>query len=115
MVELYDERRQEPRFNATGSATLTVGEQHFSADILDLSLNGMKLSRPDQFPLGRNERCQITLHMPEAVPFSAEILLVFAGKDALGIEFFDMPPTDFTVLARLVTDFVRRATPINPV
>ncbi len=112
MAEMNEDRRQEPRFTASGSAAIRIGEVFYDADILDLSLNGMKLSRPKEFPIGRNERCQVTLNMPDALPFSAELLIVFTGSDFLGVEFFDMPPADFTVLARLVTDFVRRATPM---
>lgn len=105
MPELYDDRRQEPRFRTAGSATIEgAGEAH-RALVLDLSLNGLKLTRPDKLDARHNARFKITLSIGDSDPFIAEVKLVHTEPTVLGFEFFDMPPRDFSVLAGIIETF----------
>lgn len=107
MPELYDERRQEPRYPTAGVASFTAAGRQFDAEILDVSLNGLKLTRPADFDLARSERFRITLTIPGIDPFEAEVMLVHTEGAQLGVEFYDMPPRDFGVLAGVIEHFQR--------
>lgn len=107
MPELYDDRRQEPRFRTAGSATIDTGGEQYRALVLDLSLNGLKLTRPDKLDARHNARFRITLSIGDSDPFLAEVKLVHTEPTLLGLEFFDMPPRDFAVLAGIIETFER--------
>jgi hypothetical protein len=114
MPDLHDERRQEPRFRTAGSASFSVGRKEFRALVLDLSLNGLKLTRPEGFAATKGQRFPITLSIPGTDPFKAEVMIVHVEPAQLGVEFFDMPPRDFGVLAGLIEQFVRLKRRANP-
>lgn len=107
MREIFDDRRQEPRFSTRGTASFTVSDRPFRADIRDLSLNGIKVSRPEGWTPAKGIRFQVELDIPGAEPFTAEVALVHAEADELGLEFHDMPPRDFSVLAALIEQHAR--------
>ena len=107
MPEIYDDRRQEPRFPATGEARFIAADKSYRADLLDMSLNGVKITRPDGFELPKGERFRIELLIPGSDAFTAEVMLVHAEPTQLGVEFYDMPPRDFSLLAALIEQFLR--------
>ena len=107
MPDLYDERRQEPRYPTAGVSSFTAAGRQYDVEILDLSLNGLKISRPPDFDLARSERFRITLTIPGIDPFEAEVMLVHTEGAQLGVEFYDMPPRDFGVLAGVIEHFQR--------
>lgn len=116
MPELYDERRTEPRFPTNGEATFDVAGRRWSAEILDLSLNGLKVSRPGGFEPEPASRFRIALAIPGVDPFSADVLLHHVETEQFGLEFYDMPPQDFAVLAGAIEQFqrLRRRTKVTP-
>jgi hypothetical protein len=105
MAEHHDDRRQEPRYRTAGSATFTVGKRPFRALVLDLSLNGLKVTRPDSLVLAKGEHVKLTLSVGSNPPFVAEVKLAHVETSLLGLEFYDMPPRDFGVLAGLIEHF----------
>jgi len=107
MPELYDERRTEPRFPTSGEATFQVDGRAWSAEILDLSLNGLKISRPAGFDPAPALRFRVSLAVPGLDAFSADMLLHHAEGAQLGLEFYDMPPQDFAVLVGAIEQFQR--------
>jgi hypothetical protein len=107
MPDLYDERRQEPRFRTSGEVAFDVQGRAFRGEVLDLSLNGLKVARPAQFNLPEGARFKLTLQIPGVDPFAAEVMLVHAEGAHLGLEFYDMPPRDFGLLAGLIEQFAR--------
>ena len=107
MPDLFDERRQEPRFPTAGEASFMFADRNHVATLLDLSLNGMRISRPSEFTPPRGERLRITLEVPGADRFTAEVMLVHTEDKELGLEFYDMPPRDFGVLAGLIEQFAK--------
>lgn len=116
MPELYDERRTEPRFPTNGEATFDVAGREWRAEILDLSLNGLKLSRPAGFEPAPASRFRIALAIPGIDPFSADVLLHHVERAQFGLEFYDMPTQDFAVLAGAIEQFnrLRRRSKVSP-
>jgi len=107
MPELYDERRTEPRFPTSGEATFEASGRAMSAEILDLSLNGLKISRPANFVPAAAMKLRVKLAIPGLDAFSADMVLHHAEGAQLGLEFYDMPPQDFAVLAGAIEQFQR--------
>jgi hypothetical protein len=105
MVNIEDDRRSEQRFFASGKAGFSLGVHNYTADVLDLSLNGLQLRRPDAFSLPQGARFKLTLLIAESNPFVAAVQLVHIEPHLLGLEFYDMPPTDFGVLTTIIDYF----------
>jgi hypothetical protein len=111
VADMNDDRRLEPRFRTAGSATLRAGRKDLRALVLDLSLNGLKLSRPEHFEAARDSRFPVTLTIGQGNPFKAEVKLVHAEPGWLGLEFVDMPPNDFGTLVGIIERFERLRRP----
>lgn len=103
MAELFDDRRQEPRFNSTGTYQLETDKQGaFEGKILDLSLNGAALERSDARAIEPGKRQRIRLHFNECEPFQGEASIVHVDARRIGIEFYDMDPENFAHLTTLI-------------
>lgn len=107
MGELYDDRRQEPRFTAGGFYHLREGARSGPGRIYDLSLNGAMLERVDGQPLAPTERKHIVISFPGQPDFVADVLVQHIAGDRVGVEFYDMSPEHFSTLAGLIERFVR--------
>lgn len=106
MGELYDDRRQEPRFNAGGLYRLHGGS-NASGRIFDLSLNGAMLERRDDVPLAPDSRVVLSLSIADQPEFLADVLVKHVTPERVGIEFYDMSPEHFSTLAGLIERFLR--------
>lgn len=113
MGELYDDRRQEPRFTAGGFYRLHSGSAA-SGRIYDLSLNGAMLERRDDIALPADSRVMLSLHIADQPEFLADVLVKHVTPDRVGIEFYDMSPEHFSTLAGLIERFTRARTPSLP-
>ncbi len=60
-----------------------------------------------EFDLHEGARFKLSLHIPNTDAFVAEVLLVHAEGAHLGLEFYDMPPRDFGLLAGLIEQYAR--------
>ena len=103
MGELYEERRQEPRFAAAGKYRLQLPKSgEMEGRILDLSLNGVLLesSIATQAPIG--SRMPITIEFAGHETFRGDVVLVRADAKQLGVEFYDMDPKNFAALSELI-------------
>src|SRR5581483_5877339 len=103
MGEIYEDRRQEPRFNTIGKYALDAGKAgNVEGRILDLSLNGAMLERTGNTELTAGDRHRLTLEFQGQPPFQGDALLVYVGGNRIGIEFYDMDPQNFASLSALI-------------
>jgi len=108
MGEIYEDRRQEPRFSTAGKYSLELSKSNnLEGRILDLSLNGTMLERNSASELKAGARHRITLEFAGHVPFHGDALVVYAGPQRIGIEFYDMDPQNFAALSALVDALTR--------
>lgn len=110
MAEFYDDRRQEPRFPTRGEGEVEIGGVRVRGDLVDLSINGLKMRRPEGFGAPDGSRFPLTLLIPGFPPFAADVLLVRTSTETIGVEFMDMPPRDFATLTALIDGFHHRHT-----
>jgi hypothetical protein len=106
MGELYDDRRQEPRFSAAGIYRRETGGDA-SGHIFDLSLNGAMLEQLAAAPLIAGERINVILSFPSQPEFIADVLVQHVVENRVGVEFYDMSPAHFSTLAALIERHVR--------
>jgi len=109
MGELYDERRQEPRFATSGTYTLQSGSTGSPGRVFDLSLNGAMLEEVPGQPLATGTRVLLVLSFPGQPDFAADVLVQHIANGRVGVEFYDMSPDHFSALARLVEQHRRSA------
>lgn len=105
MGELYEDRRQEPRFTTGGKYRLQnagPAGTDIEGRILDLSLNGVLLEYSGAAKLHAGTRHSLVLEFDGQPPFQGDTLLVWANGSHIGIEFYDMDPQNFTALTTLI-------------
>jgi len=108
MGEIYEDRRQEPRFATAGKYSLEVSKSSsLDGRILDLSLNGAMLERTGATELKAGTRHKISLQFAGQPAFQGDALLVYVGGERIGIEFYDMDPQNFAALSTLVDALTR--------
>ncbi len=103
MAEILDDRRQEPRFSAAGSYCVPGAEPAIRGHVLDLSLNGALLEQSGcTAGFSPGQRLTIRLELPDEDGFDVEVLIQHVADSRAGVEFYDISPEHFTVLAGLV-------------
>lgn len=102
MAEIYDERRQETRFATSGEGEVEIDGRMLRAELLDLSINGLRMSRPAGFGAPSGSRFAMNLLIPGADTFTAQVALVRVDAETVGVEFMDMSPRDFGLLSDLI-------------
>lgn len=102
MSEIHDDRRLDPRFPTAGEASFGPNGTNFRVPLLDLSLNGARVLRPEGFALERGTHVQLSLNFPEAAHFAAEAIVQHIEDTQIGLEFHAMGPRDFAVLVNLI-------------
>lgn len=103
MGELYEDRRQEPRFPAPGRYRLETGRVgDVQGHILDLSLNGALFEYGGSVKLEPGSHYPVTLEFDGQPPFRGDSLLVRVDSTHIGIEFYDMDPQNFAALSALI-------------
>ena len=105
MGELYEDRRQEPRFTTAGKYRLQKagpGGSDIEGRVLDLSLNGVLLEYAGATKLEAGTRSVLVLEFDGQPPFQGDSLLIWANDTHLGIEFYDMDTQNFAALTSLI-------------
>jgi len=103
MGELYEDRRQEPRFSAAGKYRLrTANGSEIEGRVLDLSLNGVLLEHSSSTQLQEGSHHSLTLEFAGQPAFYGDTLVIWADSSRIGIEFYDMDPQNFAALTALI-------------
>jgi len=105
MGELYEDRRQEPRFSTAGKYRLksaSAGGADIEGRVLDLSLNGVLLEYTGSTKLQAGTHHGLVLEFDGQPPFQGDTMLVWADDKHIGIEFYDMDPQNFAALTTLI-------------
>jgi len=85
-----DERRHFTRIPFDADVTLSRDERHWQAQLIDISLHGVLVSRPDDWPVDGKDECCIEL------PLGADSSIKVNGKvahleaDHIGLSFENM-------------------------
>jgi hypothetical protein len=107
MGELYDDRRQEPRFATSGIYYVQSAGRSRPGRILDLSVNGAMLEVVEGQPLNAGDRTNVVLSFAGQPEFVADVLVQHIVNGRVGVEFYDMSPEHFSTLATLIDQHQR--------
>lgn len=105
MAEIFDDRRQETRFATQGEGEVEIQGKSVRGALVDLSINGLRMARPEGFSPPDGSRFAINLLVPGAEPFRAEVAMIRLDDHAFSVEFMDMSPKDFASLSALIDRF----------
>lgn len=107
MGELYDDRRQEPRYATAGIYYVEASGRGQPGRILDLSVNGAMLEQVEGQPLAEGARVNVILSFSGQPEFIADVLIQHIVNGRIGVEFYDMSPEHFSTLATLIDQHQR--------
>jgi hypothetical protein len=108
MGEIYEDRRQEPRFATAGKYRLQAARAGtIEGRIIDLSLNGALFDRNGNAELQIGTRLPVALEFAGQPSFHGDALLVRVDDGHIGIEFYDMDPQNFAALSALIEALTR--------
>ncbi|HWT15497.1 MAG TPA: PilZ domain-containing protein [Patescibacteria group bacterium] len=105
MAEIYDDRRQETRFTTQGEGEVDIQGKAVRGELVDLSINGLRMVRPEGFSPPDGSRFALNLLIPGEAPFRADVSMIRLDDRAFSVEFMDMSPRDFGLLSGLIERF----------
>ena len=74
----------------------------FAGRLIDVSVNGVRTTRPDSFELELGAKLKLQLSVDQVEPMVADVVVVHSEPDRIGFEFYDMAPHEFRVLSDLI-------------
>jgi len=102
MSEFIEDRRLERRFPSAGEARFHVNGTEYAGRLIDVSVNGVRTTRPDSFALELGHKLKLSLSVEQTEPMVADVVVVHSEPDKIGFEFYDMSPHEFRVLSDLI-------------
>ena len=102
MSEFIEDRRLERRFPSAGEARFHVNGNDFAGRLIDVSVNGVRTTRPQSFDLDLGAKLKLELSVDQTEPMVADVMIVHSEPDRIGFEFYDMSPHEFRVLTDLI-------------
>jgi hypothetical protein len=102
MSEFIEDRRLERRFPSAGEARFHVNGNDYAGRLIDVSVNGLRTTRPEAFELDVGAKLKLQLSVDATEPMVSDVLIVHSERDRIGFEFYDMTPNVFRVLSDLI-------------
>jgi len=102
MSEFIEDRRLDRRFPSAGEARFHVNGTDYAGRLIDVSVNGVRTTRPDSFELELGAKLKLQLSVDQVEPMVADVVVVHSEPDRIGFEFYDMAPHEFRVLSDLI-------------
>ena len=102
MSEFIEDRRLERRFPSAGEARFHVNGSDYAGRLIDVSVNGIRTTRPESFELDVGAKLKLELSVESTEPMVADVVVVHSEPDRIGFEFYDMTPHEFRVLSDMI-------------
>lgn len=96
------ERRQFSRINFDADVTLTQEGRSFSAQLADVSLNGVLLSTPEQYQLRTDMPCTLGIALADSAVIQMQVTLVHSSSSFLGFHCTSIDMDSIIHLRRLI-------------
>lgn len=97
-----DERRHFTRIPFDADVTLSQGDKHWQAHLLDISLHGVLVRRPTDWPVDGGEECCIELQLGEETRIKVNGKIAHVEADHIGLSFENMELESASHLKRLL-------------
>ncbi len=96
------ERRQFSRVTFDAVVTVSQEDQNFTAQLVDISLNGVLIATPSEYELRTDRPCSIGVRLSQDVNIAMQVSLVHSSSQTLGFHCTSIDMDSMTHLRRLV-------------
>lgn len=96
------ERRRFSRISFDAEATLTQDGQEYSAQLLDISLNGVLLTTPTNYGLRVDLPCMVKVRLAANAIITMQVALIHSSSEVLGFHCTSIDMDSITHLRRLL-------------
>ncbi len=96
------ERRQFSRVTFDAVVTVSQEDQKFTAQLVDISLNGVLITTPHKYELRTDRPCSIAVRLSQDVNIAMQVSLVHSSSQTLGFHCTSIDMDSMTHLRRLV-------------
>lgn len=97
-----NERRQFTRVNFDASAKITQESVQFESHVIDISLNGVLLTTPDNYQLNSDRTAQLDIALDNNSHIRMSVTLVHSSNYVLGLRCESIDMESVTHLRRLI-------------
>jgi hypothetical protein len=97
------EQRQFTRIPFDATVQLSVGNNSWDADLVDISLKGALITKPDTFDNKSNESGALTLHLPDCdIELHLNVTLIHIEEETIGMRCDYIDVDSMTHLRRII-------------
>jgi len=96
------ERRQYSRVDFETDVAITQEDNAYSAQLVDISLNGVLITTPEEYAIRTDLPCTVTVSLADDVEIVMQVTLVHSSTKTLGFHCTSIDMDSMTYLRRLV-------------
>lgn len=96
------ERRRYTRVEFNNQASLVQGDRRCTADVVDISLNGLLLKTPAQYQINVEEPLEVQIPLSEDACITMKVSLAHSSNDVLGFRCDSVDVDSVAHLRRLL-------------
>ncbi len=96
------DRRHYSRIQFDANVNVVQGTQTYNAELIDISLNGVLISTPDEYQVRTDKSCTLTVTLSADAKIEMQVALVHARSDCLGFQCTSIDMDSIVVLRRLI-------------
>ena len=96
------ERRQFSRVEFDADVSITQEDNAYSAQLEDISLNGVLITTPEEYEIRTDMPCTVTVSLADGVDIVMQVTLVHSSSKTLGFHCTSIDMDSMTHLRRLV-------------
>lgn len=97
-----DERRRFSRISFDAVVTLGHQERRWQCSLIDISLKGVLLQRPDDFDATQGDACQVAIELDNGQVIHMDTTLAHERNQSIGLACSTIDMDSFSTLKRLV-------------
>ena len=107
------ERRQHRRVPFHAEIMMQSGDEEWTCNLLDISINGMLVEPPSNFTINPNNLCAIALFLSDDVIINARARIKHTNEDRWGLEFINIDMNSLKHLRQLLESQLKSVALIN--
>ena len=107
------ERRQYTRIPFSAEILMQSGNEEWTCNLLDNSINGMLVEPPSNFTINPNNLCAIALFLSDDVIINARARIKHTNEDRWGLEFTNIDMNSLKHLRQLLESQLKSVALIN--
>ena len=107
------ERRQTQRIPFHAEILMQSGNEEWTCNLLDISLNGMLVEPPRNITINANNPCAVALFLSDDIIINARVKIRHTSNDYWGLEYINIDTESLDHLRCLLMSNIKDASLIN--